>query len=138
MYRPSGEYFGLPSYAALPDVMLCGSAFGFVSDTTQRSLLVDLAGTESWLETYVSSELSGEKAYCTGPPSCKVGASKAPGVTSRTPPEATSSSRTCVRVPSFQSVQWRYRRPSAICAFSVPLCHVSAIFLLHASSAHSG
>src|SRR6267378_276081 len=107
MYPPSGEYFGLPSYAKLPDVIFRGRASGVASDNSHRSLFVELAGCGSGLDTKHNSELSGAKAYCTGPPSWNGGESKVPGVRSRTAPEApeTSTRKMWVRVPSFQDVQ---------------------------------
>ena len=80
MYPPSGEYFGLPSYAKLPAVIFRGRASGVASDNSHRSLFVELAGCESWFDTKHNSELSGANAYWTGPPSWNGGESKVPGV----------------------------------------------------------
>src|SRR5215813_7468069 len=69
MNLPSGEYFGLPSYARLDSVIFRGFASALRSESTHKSLLVDEAGVLSRLDTNTISELSGAKSYCTGPPS---------------------------------------------------------------------
>ncbi len=79
------------------------------SFTTKRSAFVVVASSPVRFEVNASSLPSGEKAKSAAPPTEKMGESKSPGVASRHVSFAASRSptRMCVRVPSFQSVQWR-------------------------------
>ena len=87
--------------------MLRACADASPNESSQRSALVEIAGTWSWFDTKHSSDESGEKAYCTGPPSWNGGESMSPGVRSRTAPVSALARKMCVRVPSFHAVQCR-------------------------------
>src|SRR5215470_14141859 len=108
--------------------------------TVNRSPLVLMASILSVTAVKQISLLSGEKLMSPGPPRSSGGTSKsAPGVRSRGAalPSAGMTNK-WLRLPSFQWVQWRYRRCSATWAFTLLFSFSSARFLLQSSSLQSG
>jgi len=78
---------------------------------------------------------SGVKAMSSPPPRRKVGQSESPGVRSRAGPPCAGCAKTCVRLPSFHSVQWRAKRWSTMRASTLLAFRSSKRFLSHASTA---
>ena len=131
--RPSGDGFGDASSPGLPGVKLRGAppCTGIV----QRSPFVLQASRCAGFALTITSAPSGVKAMSSPPPTRKVGQSESPGVTSRAGPPCAGWTNTCVRLPSFHSVQWRAKRWSTMRASILLALRSSNRFRLQASTA---
>ena len=121
------------SSPGLPAVRLRGDPPPTAMD--HRSPLVLQASRLAGLALTITSLPSGVKAMSSPPPNLHVGQSESPGVRSSAAPPCAGCTKTCVRFPSFHSVQWRAKRWSTMRASILLALRSSNRFRLQASTA---
>src|ERR1700759_4286068 len=107
MYLPSGEYAGLKLPPALVEIFT-GIAAGFARSSVHRSTCVEIAGIGSVFSSNVSSLLSGENAYASGPPTANGGTScSSQGFRYSAAPPLNDCKNRCERVSPVNAFQCR-------------------------------